>query len=1308
MHRLRRSCVILCIGLVALSGCGNTPEPLQGSAAQFVAEAAALVAQGQEAETTDVAAAARLYQAALRKIAELAAAYPSAPVVLRIQANEEQIGPFTVAELRDQVLPRLQWRAEAETDPLAYALLLVSQSPTFSAQGFLLVDIARTYAEIGQAEKARQIALSAGKTIYAVLDALVTYYVAAAQFDHAWALVESGENEEIKDWGRERIARLHLENGQLEEALAAARTIADPTMKTEVLIDLANRYTAIGQDALRVDWLGWRTVKQWSIVKSPRWVTRWPYDTSRAAEIAAQARQEAAAIEEFPARTAALFTIAQSYAAAGRYEAALAIVISLREPERKARGLLAIAAHAAATGQGQTALPLLEQALEIVKAILDPAVRTAMTKEVARIFLDAGRDDGALRLASTLKDPLARTEITVAVARKLAAGGEQEKAVQLAQTITENASRARLLTQIAQTYAAAGQEERARALASEAERDLSAFARGSLANGQFDQARQVALAIGEATVRAEVLTEIACALLTAGQEDQGAEALASAENAVETIDEAREQEAARAMMARKLAASGHQARARQAALAIRDAARRVTLLLEAAEALSDAGLLEAAESMLALAVQTAKTLRESEEKSKLLVKVARRLLAAGRISQVDVILSSLKDAAMRDDLMEALARFHLEAGRYEEAARTANGIRETFTQARTFAALARKAMAEGQDQLAWQYALHMTVMSERDSVLNALAGRFLAAGRYEDALKALTVMKSSTLKSRILIEVARAYMTTGQEQRAVQLLSETTDAFTRANLMAEMARGYALQGRLEEALRMARAIADGGVRERTLRRLAKLNDANEPGEGTIETLLTANASDLTARVRKLALAGQYEQAQSLATTIPDPALRAPLLGEIARRCFDAQRAEQAATALSQAVQTTRQFPDPAARTKTFAALARQMLIAGRVSEAAHVAARIEDQERRADVLTDVARAYLEADQDEQAIGLARTITAGYSSAKIFAALARKYLDKGEWRRALTTTRDIGDQRMKARLLIEIARDCEAKGEHAGFEHALTFAVREAESLENPMRHALLADIARAFLAGGRVADVLRITRSLQNITLSDSLLADVAKHEAREGKPEAATRAADAITEATLRDEALTAIAYAYVEQKDYDRAFATGQRILAQEARAEVSALIASDELPTLRPPPWGELPSAASQAPLPPADGIRNADSATLARRYMNVGRYDRASLLVTMLASPEEKPLLFAELAARRQEKGEEAVAEEIFAQALQDAAALPAGGKRNAVLTGIGITYAHARRNVVGDKVQTTLREMMARTEGGASAEKPSGQ
>ncbi len=1285
--------VICCTSLGIWSGCHNG----RGEAETLLQEARELTTQGQEAEKTDYSAALHFYEEALKRIDDLSTRYPS---LLSDQPgyNQELLGPYTITELRERVLPLARQKAEAEKDPLACALLLISAEPDTPDRATRLAEAAKVYAALGQEEKVREIVHLAGTDPYQLLRAVFTQYFSDLHANRAWALASSLEDEEVRDWAWEQIAQQHSEQGQLEEALQSLNFIKGPAVKSDALVALANRYMEAGVTALSVDWGGWKVGELWDVPHSPRRVLVFPYRLDKAADLLLQAQQAAEAIDEFSLKTTRLAEILQGYAAAEQYERALQLVTYFRDPELKAKLLLGIAFRRAATGQAAVALLLLDDVKQLGQSIPDLSVRTSLLKEAARIYVAAGREEAALQLAASFKNPHARAEVLLHVVRRYAASRRHEEARQLAVEIPEESPRIQAMAAIAQSYLIDGQLEKAALLSREMGGDLPTIARRFAEHGQEEKAERIAEGIPQAAQRAEAFVDIASRLLTAGAQEQGAEVLRQALQVIETIPNMQERDKVRTVLTRALEEAGHPAPAQQMAETIVAPSTRATMLTEVACRFFEINEEGQGNATLARAVLASKAIRILADRATVEANMARQITRSRRFPQAIAIALQLQDTTLRANVLTNIARVCVEAGQYDTATQVANAIHDLFARSKTLAVLARKALTDEHETIALHYAEAIATVRERDQIFMALARRHIAMARVEDALALAARIRTVSVKAKVLMEIARVYLAAGQEDRAIQLVHELTDAFARDELAAELAKHYAAQDQLENAILWVNLIMTPDLREHTVRVIAK-SPVLQSTEKKGTALFAMAGRELGIKARELAAAGECDRARQVMETIEDPILRVTVRAAAAFACFENKHDELGGAFFTQALSAVNDIRSPNDKAKALTSVTRYMIVARQLDSAVAAAELIDEPTAHAEVLANIARAYLEIGQSERAVALVQPFSGNLQVEGIFVELARRYTQEQQWDQAQNMARRMVDPYAKAKTFIEIAQACAEHHLPAKAAELLAVALHGTAGLEQAARAAIAANVARGYLVNNDREQALGLARTIRDPDTQTSVFVAIVKEDIEEGNLAQAAQMAGEITDPDLREDAWKDIVFKCVESGDYDRALATVSRLEDPSRRTELGVMIATEEL-TANSDISGQeklFASIAQQVANPREDVGGNVKTMlTLIGLYLKGGGYERAGALLALLTPSAETVGVRAEIARQYAAVGENDRAEQLFTTALQEAALLPDVEERAQALLHIGPSYVSAGVSS-GHAMRALLREMVERAE-----------
>src|SRR5919197_3084276 len=160
------------LGFMLGVGC-NSPEK---EARKELAAATQLIQAARDAEKTSYTEAFGLYQEALGKAAAIPTNYPTTSLAEKLVQGEAKIGPYSLTELTDTVVPLAETKAEAEQNPLACALLVAKTVESVTAKARMLADIADKYTSTGQHDLTLQIVKTAGNATYEMLSKLMGEY----------------------------------------------------------------------------------------------------------------------------------------------------------------------------------------------------------------------------------------------------------------------------------------------------------------------------------------------------------------------------------------------------------------------------------------------------------------------------------------------------------------------------------------------------------------------------------------------------------------------------------------------------------------------------------------------------------------------------------------------------------------------------------------------------------------------------------------------------------------------------------------------------------------------------------------------------------------------------------------------------------------------------------------------------------------------------------------------------------------------------------------------------------------------------
>src|SRR5262245_7057990 len=182
--------LISSLGFMLCSGC-NGPEK---EARKELAAATQLIHAARDTEKTSYVEAFNLYQQALSKAAAITVNYPTTTLAEKLNQGRVKIGPYSLAELTETVVPLAKAKAEAEQNPLACALLVAKTLESVSAKAKMLADIANKYTSTGQHDLTLQIVKTAGNATYEMLSRMIGEYTEGGQYDQAFSVATAVED----------------------------------------------------------------------------------------------------------------------------------------------------------------------------------------------------------------------------------------------------------------------------------------------------------------------------------------------------------------------------------------------------------------------------------------------------------------------------------------------------------------------------------------------------------------------------------------------------------------------------------------------------------------------------------------------------------------------------------------------------------------------------------------------------------------------------------------------------------------------------------------------------------------------------------------------------------------------------------------------------------------------------------------------------------------------------------------------------------------------------------------------------------
>lgn len=224
-------------------------------------EASTLVNAAHNAEKDSYAEAYKYYKAAIEKVEQFASEHPSSDLAAQLVQGKQQIGPYTLKELREVIVPKIKKKADAEVDAIEAILLLIEQTSDGAYRDYALKRIIRIYKRQGQIGKAVEVALTRtrpGERPYFLIS-LAEDLAAEGKKKEALDLLEKAAlqlpSQPKEDWQIEwqgailtniALSYIHLKEGDraktlLEQALPMVHSAPK-------LSGLAVAYSALGEE----------------------------------------------------------------------------------------------------------------------------------------------------------------------------------------------------------------------------------------------------------------------------------------------------------------------------------------------------------------------------------------------------------------------------------------------------------------------------------------------------------------------------------------------------------------------------------------------------------------------------------------------------------------------------------------------------------------------------------------------------------------------------------------------------------------------------------------------------------------------------------------------------------------------------------------------------------------------------------------------------------------------------------------------------------------------------------------------------
>ncbi|NWJ97567.1 MAG: hypothetical protein HXX20_17410 [Chloroflexi bacterium] len=429
------------------------------------------------------------------------------------------------------------------------------------------------------------------------------------------------------------------------------------------------------------------------------------------------------------------------------------------------------------------------------------------------------------------------------------------------------------------------------------------------------------------------------------------------------------------------------------------------------------------------------------------------------------------------------------------------------------------------------------VREERAQDLVEAVQALLKTAQYTQALEIAAQVGERPLKVKILVEIAQALLKAAQYTQALEIATQIEDY------------AWQVQVRVEIALAMVEAGVEDPTYVNALQLLAEGTAVTFPVESNWE-----QARVLSSLAQTLVGAGEYAQAQKVASQIKDKYWRAKILVEIAEVLVAAEEKKRAEVIKATTIQTNfmvwaafpssqefaqlehapikqslfaeaqivaRQIEDSWEKAHVFGELAQVLVSAGErkkalvvLTEAQAVAHQVEDRSKKAWVLVEVAKAWLAAEEKldgfallEETQVLASQIDDSLERAKILVEAARTLVSAREkakarklWTEVQRVASQIGAASLRAQVLVEVAKimigNRSAEQEQSRVEALSLLAEAQAVASQieaSSLRARILGEVGQALVMAGEYTRAQDLARQIEASWARAGLLVELAR-----------------------------------------------------------------------------------------------------------------------------------------------------------------------------------------------------------------------
>lgn len=454
--------IVCCIVFGFLTGFSE----IEKAPGELISEASQFIESAKSAEESSYAEAYKLYLSALERIDLIFTKYPDSPVTLQISNGATKVGPYSLSQFKDKILPEVKRKADAEAHPMITALLIAETTEDPAFRHSVLWNAIRYYAKAGQDDRVLEIAALAHR-IYKISLLIIsaTAYHESGQTKKAFSVLDTAYRWalnmklEHRALSLSMIGHHYLEHGEKEkamalltEALEAANSIKDTNWfdKADAYSLIAIGYAKVGQREKALSLFS----ESIGLRKNPEWMYIVEYYTE--AGLFENALESVKKIQLVSNQATMLSKIAIKLAHNGQQARALellseAVRITARdqnanEAQDKVRRLLYLFNGSREIGDKDFSQDLLRQADQLIQGVEDPNTKVMLLPELAEAYFHAGDQERSMDLLaeglqlgeqvrSVSIEPLivgyakvGRVEQAVSMARRLTPPGQARSA----------------------------------------------------------------------------------------------------------------------------------------------------------------------------------------------------------------------------------------------------------------------------------------------------------------------------------------------------------------------------------------------------------------------------------------------------------------------------------------------------------------------------------------------------------------------------------------------------------------------------------------------------------------------------------------------------------------------------------------------------------------------------------------------------------------------------------------------------------------------------------------------------------------